>query len=316
MNAATRKLLEPTAPGRARVDVTVVVIDYRNPDVLARCLAHLFAADPMPSDVVVIDVDPAADLQLPASLTEAADGPRLQVTTTPDNPGYATVCNRGAAGVETEWILFLNSDVLIEPDTLGLVLAEVADDPTIGIATPRLDLPDGGIDHACHRGIPSPLDSLWYKTRLDRAFPRSTRLGHYRLSWLDTAGVHDVEACTGAFLLIRRAALEEVGGWDERYWFYAEDLDLCLRVTEAGWRVRYVGTASAVHLKGVSSHLRRRDSELDEEQRETRRRVQRAIVDSHQRFYREHLEADTARPLRPLVDAMFALQRRAAERVR
>ncbi len=109
---------------------------------------------------------------------------------------------------------------------------------------------------------------------------------------------------------------EAVGGWDERYWFYAEDLDLCLRVTQAGWRVRYVGTASAVHLKGASSHLRRRDSELDEEQRETRRRVQRAIVESHQRFYHEHLEADTARPLRPLVEAMFALQRRAAERVR
>ncbi len=316
MSATSRTLLEPTRPGRSQVDVTIVVVDYRNPELLGRCLAHLFASEATPSDVVVVNVDPVTELRLPASLTDNVDGPRLHVTTTTDNPGYAAACNRGAAGVETEWILFLNSDVLLERETLGRVLAEAAGDPAIGIVTPRLDRPDGSLDHACHRGIPTPLDSIWYKTGIDRLRPGSRRFGRYRMTWLDPREVHDVEACTGAFLLIRREALEAVDGWDERYWFYAEDLDLCLRVTQAGWRVRYVGTASAVHLKGVSSHLRRPDDELDEEQRQTRRRVQRAIVESHQRFYHEHLEADTARPLRPLVEAMFALQRRVAERVR
>ncbi len=316
MATVTRTLLEPTASGRARVDVTLVVVDYRNPELLARCLSNVFVADPLPADVVVVDVDPVEELVLPDSVTDVSDGPRLRVATTSDNPGYSAVCNRGAEGARTEWVLFLNSDVMVEPDTLGAVLEEVDADPAIGIATCRLDLPGGGIDHACHRGIPSPLDSLWYKTRLDRVFPRSRRFGHYRMTWLDRGTVHDIEACSGAFLLIRRAALEAVGGWDERYWFYAEDLDLCLRVAQAGWRVRYVGTNSAVHLKSSSSHVRRRDAELDGEQLETRRRVKRAIVDSHERFYREHLEADTARPLRPLVRAMFAIQRRAAERVR
>jgi GT2 family glycosyltransferase len=134
-------------------------------------------------------------------------------------------------------------------------------------------------------------------------------LGHYRLSWLDPNESHDVEACSGAFLLVRREAFEAVGGWDERYWFYAEDLDLCLRVTQAGWRVRYVGTATAVHVKGGSSNLRRSPGGLTPEQRATRRRVREAIIDSHERFYREHLEADTARPLGPLVSLMFRLDR-------
>jgi GT2 family glycosyltransferase len=316
MTTVTRTVLEPSASGRRRVDVTLVVVDYRNPELLGRSLARVFAADPTPADVVVVDVDPLEDLTLPEAVMSVDDGPRLRVATTSDNPGYSAACNRGADGAQTEWLLFMNSDVMVEPDTLGAVLDEVGEDPTVGIATPRLDLPDGGIDHACHRGIPSPLDSLWYKTRLDRVFRGSRRFGRYRMTWLDPVGVHDIEACTGAFLLIRRDVLEAVGGWDERYWFYAEDLDLCLRVTQAGWRVRYVGTASALHLKGVSSHLRRRDSELDEGQRETRRRVQRAIVESHHRFYREHLEAGTARPLRPLVEAMFALQRWTVERAR
>ena len=117
--------------------------------------------------------------------------------------------------------------------------------------------PDGSLDHACHRGIPSVIDLLVYKARLDRLAPRSRRLGHYRLSWLNPATVHDVEACSGAFLLMRREVLDAVGGWDERYWFYAEDLDLCLRVAQAGWRVQYVGSATAVHVKGGSSNLRR-----------------------------------------------------------
>ena len=169
--------------------------------------------------------------------------PRLLLL--PDNPGYAAACNRGAAAASGDWLLFMNADVMVDAACLGAVLAEAAPDPGIGIATCRLVRPDGSLDHACHRGIPSVLDSLIYKARLDRLAPRSRRLGHYRLSWLDPWTVHDVEACSGAFLLIRREALEAVAGWDERYWFYAEDLDLCLRVTQAGWRVRYVGTATA-----------------------------------------------------------------------
>mgnify|MGYP001818140133 FL=1 len=316
MATVTRTLLEPSVAGTARVDVTLVVVDYRNPELLGRCLSRVFAADPAPADVIVVDVDPLEELVLPESVVAVSDGPRLRVATTSDNPGYAAACNRGAEGANTEWVLFMNSDVMLEPGTLGAVIDEVERDSTVGIATCRLDLPHGGIDHACHRGIPSPFDSLWYKARLDRLFPRSRRFGRYRMTWLDPGTVHDIEACSGAFLLIRREALEAVGGWDERYWFYAEDLDLCLRVAQAGWRVRYVGTATAVHEKSSSSHVRRRDGDLDAEQLETRRRVRLAIVDSHERFYHEHLEADTARPVRPLVELVFALQRRAAERAR
>jgi GT2 family glycosyltransferase len=246
----------------------------------------------------------------------AVDGPKLRVLALADNPGYAAACNRGASQTSGDWVLFMNSDVMVEPSCLGEVLGAVADDPGIGIATCRLVLPDGRLDHACHRGIPSPFDSLAYKARLDRLLPRSRRLGHYRMSWLDPAESHDVEACSGAFLLIRREALSAVNGWDERYWFYAEDLDLCLRVAQAGWRVRYVGSAAAVHLKGASSNLHRNERDLTRAQVETRRRVRRAIVDSHELFYQEHFEARTSRLVRPLVTTMFAVQRRLARRAR
>jgi GT2 family glycosyltransferase len=301
---------QPAVPrlDNAAVDrPSVVVVNYRRPDLLTDALVALQASSLRPSEVVIVEVEAAG---LPPIPTDPHDPPvPMRLLPLPDNPGYAAACNRGAELASGDWVLFMNADVIVSPGCLGAVLAEVSADPTIGIATCRLVRPDGALDHACHRGIPSVLDSLIYKARLDRLAPGSRRLGHYRLSWLDPLTIHDVEACTGAFLLIRREALAAVGGWDERYWFYAEDLDLCLRVTRAGWRVRFVGTATATHLKGSSSNLRRSPRELTDEQRAARQRVRVAAVESHERFYREHLAGGTARPLRPLVRAMFAGQR-------
>jgi GT2 family glycosyltransferase len=287
--------------------VSVVVVNYRRPDLLADALRALQASSLRPAEIVVVEVQAPDAPVLPVGEGELSVPVRLLPM--PDNPGYAAACNRGAALANGDWVLFLNADVMVTPATLEVVLAEVGADPQVGIATCRLVRPDGSLDHACHRGIPTVLDSLIYKSRLDRLAPGSRRLGHYRLSWLDPLTIHDIEACTGAFLLIRREALEAVGGWDEGYWFYAEDLDLCLRVTEAGWRVRYVGTATATHVKGSSSNLRRSPRELTDDQRATRQRVREAAVESHERFYRLHLAADTPRLLRPLVGAMFAGQR-------
>lgn len=293
---------QPQAPR-----LSVVVVNHRRPDLLADALRALYASRRRPDQIIVVEAEATVPPPLPADDQQPAIPLRLLLL--PDNPGYAAACNRGAAQATGDWLLFMNADVIVSADCLGSVLAEATSDPTIGIATCRLVRPDGSLDHACHRGIPSVLDSLFYKARLDRLAPRSRRLGHYRLSWLDPSTVHDVEACTGAFLLIRREALEAVAGWDERYWFYAEDLDLCLRVAQAGWRVRYMGTATATHVKGSSSNLRRSPQGLTDEQRATRQRVREAAIDSHQRFYHEHLEADTARLLRPLVRAQFSIQR-------
>jgi hypothetical protein len=301
----------PTAPSRSRL--SVVIVNHHRPDLLAEALRALYASTRRPEEVIVVEVDAEVAPDLPADDHDPALRPRVLICA--DNPGYAAACNRGAALASGDWLLFMNADVMVSAGCLADVLAEAEADPAIGIATPRLVRPDGRLDHACHRGIPSVVDSLAYKARLDRLFPRSRRFGHYRLAWLDEQGTHDVEACSGAFLLVTRTALSTVGGWDERYWFYAEDLDLCLRVRHAGWRVRYVGPTSAVHVKGSSSNLRRAAHGLSPEQRATRRRVREAVVESHERFYRQHVESDTARPLRPLVALMFRLDRARARRL-
>jgi hypothetical protein len=237
----------------------------------------------------------------------AAD-PRVRLSLNEGNPGYAASCNAGAALASGDRLLFLNADVTVDSDTLARCEAELGGDASIGIVTPRLVRPGGDIDHACHRGLPTATASLAYKLRLDRLFPRSRRLARYTMAWLDPSTDHDVESCSGAFLLIPRAVLDAAGGWDERYRFYGEDLDLCLRVSQAGHRVRYLGTVQATHLKSAFSHNDTPDRELDSSQREVKRWVQREVIASHRLFFEEHIRADSAAPTRLAIELLFGLQ--------
>ena len=109
--------------------------------------------------------------------------------------------------------------------------------------------------------------------------------------------------------MARTGTLDGLGGWDEAYWFYAEDLDLCLRMAQAGLRVRFIGTATAVHVKGASSHLRDGDDGLSAAELAAKHRVRTAIAASHERFYRQHLAATTRLPLRLALEAWFKIQR-------
>lgn len=294
---------------RPTLPLSVVVVSYRGPDLVADCVAALGASTLLPAEIVVVDADPQGDRALDRNTVVGLSEIPTRIVPVLGNPGYAAASNRGAAATTAPWVLFMNADVNVETGCLETVFAEASLDDGIAIATCALRLPDGSLDHACHRGIPTPMDSLAYKLRLHRVFPDSHRFGRYTMAWLDASGVHDVEACSGAFLLIRRSALDAVDGWDERYWFYAEDLDLCVRVAVSGGRVRFVGSATATHLKGASSHLHADPSDLDAEQRATRERVERAVVEAHDLFYREHLEADTPRLLRPFISAQFSWQR-------
>lgn len=287
-----------------------VVVSYRRYDLLRECLRALAASTRPPDRIVVVDNESDA-----AALAAAVAGiPGVEAIGNSGNPGYAASCNQGWRAAGTDLVLFLNGDVTVTPTCLERVTAALEADPAIGVATARLERPDGTLDHACHRGIPTPEAALWYSLKLHRLRPRSRRFAAYTMSWLDPSTDHDIEACSGAFLLTRGATLEAIGGWDEGYWFYAEDLDLCLRVLRAGLRVRYVASAVATHVKGASSNLRADGRTLDPAEQATRDRVRLAIVASHLRFYRLHLAADTAWPLRLLVEARFRFDRRRVER--
>jgi GT2 family glycosyltransferase len=130
------------------------------------------------------------------------------------------------------------------------VLSAIESDPRIGIAGPRLLTADGSLDHAAKRSFPTPLSALGHFTGIGRRSGATGRLAAYRAPRVESG---PVDAVNGAFMLMRRAAFDEAGGFDEGYWMYMEDLDLSYQLAQAGWITWYEPGATVHHVKGGSS---------------------------------------------------------------
>ena len=233
-------------------NLSVVIVTYHVPDLLRRCLDALARADaPFGVQTIVVDAGmdgSGADLR--------CTDPRVEVIDAPENPGFGAACNLGARRATGRWILFLNPDTEIPRDGLVRAVAALEADPAVGIVGPKLVRPDGSLDLSGRRSFPTPLNALYHFLRLPKLMPRSRRFGAYNLTYIDPDDEGDVDAVAGSFMLVRRDALEASGLFDETYWMYGEDLDLCLRVRDAGWRARYVPSVVVTHLKGQSSRRR------------------------------------------------------------
>lgn len=233
--------MDPAAP-----HVRVVIVSYECAAHLDRCLRALEAArDRVPMEVHVVD-NASADGS--AEVAAARDWVRLERM--PRNAGFAAAANRGLAGAATPAVLVLNPDAHLAPDDLAACLDRLQDDPATGVLTPMVVDGAGRFDGRCRRGFPTVPAALGFMTGLDRRYPRL--LGGYTMAWRDPGEPADVVAVSGAVMFIRTEALRAAGGFDERYFMYGEDLDLCIRIARLGWRVRYWPGATAVHAGGGS----------------------------------------------------------------
>ena len=177
------------------------------------------------------------------------------VTTTAldENVGFARANNVAMDRARGRAVLVLNPDTVVPPGALRACLDELWRDPSVGLLSPRLIDREGRLDRRCHRGFPTLWSSFCYFTTLDRVFrgPRSRR---YTMGHLPETEAADVEAVSGAFMLMPRDAMVVVGGFDEQFFMYAEDIDLSLRFIEHGYRVRYWPGVDVVHV-GAGSNV-------------------------------------------------------------
>ncbi len=227
-------------------EISAVIVHYRTPAETLRAARSL--ADSAPEvDIVVMDNASGDGI----GETLAREVPRARVMAEPENRGYGAACNRGAAETSGAYVLFLNSDAFVRPGAVRALLSALERNPRAAVVGPRLVNPDGSLQPSISR-LPTPWRIFCESSGLAALMGgRGIFRGHTE-SREDHERQQEVESLMGAALFVRRTAFEQVGGFDEGFFFYAEESDLFARLRQAGWRILYEPSASVIHLGGAS----------------------------------------------------------------
>ncbi len=238
------------------VDLAVVIVSYNVSGLLRRCLQTVLASGGgLDFQVVVVDNASTDDTVEMVS----REFPEVRLIANRENAGYPAANNQGLRllGVEgvdpPRYALLLNPDTEVPPNGFADFVAFLDAHPDVGVLGPRLVLPSGELDLACRRGFPTPEVSIYRMLGLSALFPKSPRFGRYNMTYLDEYALEEVDSVVGAFMLVRTAAIQQVGLLDETFFMYGEDLDWAKRMKDAGWKVVYNPAVEVLHVKRASS---------------------------------------------------------------
>jgi N-acetylglucosaminyl-diphospho-decaprenol L-rhamnosyltransferase len=254
-----------TGTGAAPPDLAIIVVTYNSAATIVACLGSIESQGPY-TEIVVFD-NASGDGTVERVRTEF---PAACVIANPVNLGFGAACNRAWQLTSAPLVLLLNPDTRLRPGALAALLAFARDHPRAALVGPRIQNPDGSLQHSCFRfpTLRMARTGFFFDLPLD-----SPENGRYLPAEYERP--HPVEHLLGACLLVRRAAAEQVGLLDERFFMYYEETDLCYRTLAAGWENWYTPAATVVH---EGAHSTSREPE----------RMSAIFFQSQSRFWRKH----------------------------
>jgi N-acetylglucosaminyl-diphospho-decaprenol L-rhamnosyltransferase len=278
--------------------LAVVVVNYNAGDYLPRCLGSVFASSgDLSLDVVVVD-NGSRDGSAASAI---AAHPRARLTENRSNLGFAAAANIGIRATEAPYVLLLNPDAEIVSGTLAS-LVKVADErPDAGAVGPLVRNPDRTIQPSARR-VPRTFEALMHAF-LGPVAPRNRWTRAYTMADWDRTTEREVEWISGSAMLLRRRALHEVGVFDDGYFMYVEDVDLCTRLRRSGWTVLFSPELEVIHEMGVSARG---------QSRPMAREHSRSIY----RYFSKHRARGPAVLLKPFVKGALALRTQLVSRGR
>lgn len=232
------------------MDLSIIIINYKTKDLTLQVIDSVFKADQPSRKLEVILIDNHSQDDTPAAVKQRF--PQVKQILSSKNLGFAGGNNLGLRQAKGRYLLLLNSDTIISQDCLVKMIRFMDENPQVGLSTCRVELLNGQIDLASHRGFPTPWASLTYYLGLEKIFFFSRLFSQYHQGWKDLTKIHEIDSPSGAFFFLRKSALDQVGLLDEAFFMYGEDLDLAFRIKKANWRVMYVPITKVTHLKGAS----------------------------------------------------------------
>jgi GT2 family glycosyltransferase len=234
----------------SRVDISVVVVSYNVRPFLDHCLQSIQrAANGLSVQIIVVDnasADDSADLV-------KTRYPDVGLIENSENVGFARANNQAFKRADGDAVLILNPDSFVQEDTLKILWDSLRSLDDVGAVGPKIIMPDGRFEPRSMRGFPTPWVAFAYLSGLSSLFPKNRFFSRYLLTYLDPDEQHDVDALSGCCMMVRRSLLDALQGFDEDYFMYGEDLDLCYRIRRQGHRILYQPATRIVHFKGEST---------------------------------------------------------------
>lgn len=274
-----------------KTNLSIIILNYNSGSYLQKCLQSI--ADSNLADyqieTIITDnhsTDKSLDLARKVKLSHT------KFLILDNNQGFAAGNNQGLkiSNHQSKYVLFLNPDTLVEKDTFKTMIDFFETTPNADAATCYIKLiKTGQIQPECHRGFPTPWRSFCYFTGLYKLAPKSSFLNGYFLGHLDLTKIHPIEACVGAFLMVKRTVGEKIGWWNEKYFFYGEDLDFCYQLKQKGFTLYFNPNCQISHFQGISSGLKSQTQKITQANRKTKIRVAKASTNAMRIFYQENL---------------------------
>ena len=282
------------AARRGMTDVSVVIVSYESKPLLARCLTALAADAARAATCEVIVVDQASTDGTAAWL--ASEHPEVRLVALPENVGFGAGNNRGAALASGRWLLLLNSDAFVRPGAIDELVRFAESRPAAGVVGPRLSWPDGRLQRSCRR-FPTVFRIATEFLYLRKIAPRSRILNGFYYGEFAHDEAWRVDWVTGACVLVRRELFEQLGGFDEAFFLYSEEVDLIYRARQLGAETWYDPAAEVVHEWGGTAG---RSSALTLEEQ----------ARGHVRYLDKHASRATAKRARGVLLAGLRLRAR------
>lgn len=230
-------------------DVSVCIVSWNVADDLRACLESIRAQQTPPTYEIIVADNASSDETVPMLREQFPD---VEVIVNDENLGFAKATNQTLRRARGRYLMMLNPDTVLEPDCLAKLVAVADAHPEAGIVAPRLVYPDGSLQYSCRR-FPTIAAAIYRNTVFGRLFPGARPAAEYIMQDCKHDAQRDVDWASGACLLIRREAYEEVGELDESFVWGSEDVDYCLRMHRAGWSVLYSPVTDVVHAVGRST---------------------------------------------------------------
>ncbi|MFQ5721406.1 MAG: glycosyltransferase family 2 protein [Candidatus Aminicenantales bacterium] len=230
-------------------DLSIIIVNWNTKSLLKQCLESIKAHTKKISyEIIVVDnssTDGSADMV-------EANFPEVILIKNEKNLGYGQANNQALVRAQGKYVLFLNSDVAVNDNCLDEMFEFMENHPQVGASACKLTYPDGRLQHSC-RQFPSFKVFFLMLIGLRAVFPKMKIFQKYMMLDWDHSDLREVDQIMGSFMFVRKDSLEQIGSFDQRYWMYFEEVDLCLRLNKAGWKIVHYPYASAVHYLSKSS---------------------------------------------------------------